>query len=70
MSTDDRLMRVTLAFKADAIEPGPPEPLFSKPAGSTLVHADGQRFLFFTTTQQAAPITLLLNWKGQAAATR
>jgi Tol biopolymer transport system component len=64
LSADDRLMRATLVPSGEGLEVGALEPLFAIPAGSYLVRTDGQRFLFFTTTQQASPITLLLNWSG------
>jgi Tol biopolymer transport system component len=65
VSADDRLMKATLTPSGESLDAGAPEPLFAMPAGATLVRTDGQRLLFFTTTQQPSPISLLLNWPGR-----
>jgi Tol biopolymer transport system component len=75
-SLDRRLMAVPITITAggDAVEPGVPVPLFATPIGavavgdrhSYMVSPDGQRFLMNTVVGEgpAAPITLILNWKG------
>jgi len=48
-----------------AIETGTPVPLFSKPEGPYTAALDGQRFLVAATSEDASPITVLLNWAAR-----
>jgi hypothetical protein len=76
ISPDGRLMAVPITITAggDAVEPGVPVPLFATHIGAVaptdrhnyMVSPDGQRFLMNTVVGEgpAAPITLLLNWRG------
>jgi eukaryotic-like serine/threonine-protein kinase len=77
IALDGRLMAVPIQFGPnEAIEIGPPVPLFATHVGGALqipntqqymVSPDGQRFLMNTTSDEAAaPITVLLNWKPPA----
>ena len=72
VSLEDRLMSVPVKTTGKMFEAGAPAPLFATHIGGAgqqnrqqyIVSPDGQRFLFSTlTTETAAPITLILNWK-------
>jgi hypothetical protein len=74
---DNRLMAVPLTLGDDPVAAGSPVPLFSAtlaPVGGTvnqyLASSDGQRFLVNTVTEEASPITILQNWKGNAPLAR
>ena len=55
-------MPVTL--NGTKVEAGTPVALFSTPPGPEYAASpDGQRFLVNTITEEASPITVLLNWK-------
>jgi Tol biopolymer transport system component len=58
----DRLMVSSVSFNGSTIDVGTPEALFVKPEGTWTVSRDGQRFLVAATTEEASPITILLNW--------
>jgi len=75
IALDSRLMAVPIQLAAggQAIEPGAPVPLFAARIGEVvpplerqqyIVSSDGQRFLMNTVTDDAAPITVILNWKA------
>jgi eukaryotic-like serine/threonine-protein kinase len=77
VDADDRLMAVPLGFSSDgvSVEPGPPRPLFATNVGSSafnnnrqqyMVSPDGQSFVMNSVSEEtlAAPITVILNWKG------
>ena len=75
MTLDGQLVAVPIAIRHDglAVQPGPAVPLFQARVGSVqdiarhnyIVAAGGQRFLVDTVVEQtAAPISLILNWKG------
>ena len=54
----------TVANAPTKAEAGTPVALFFTPAGSEYAASpDGQRFLVDTITEDASPITVLLNWK-------
>ncbi|MGH9253659.1 MAG: protein kinase domain-containing protein [Vicinamibacterales bacterium] len=61
---ENRLMVSAVRFVGSGIEVGTPEALFLKPEGTWTVSRDGQRFLVAATTEEASPITILLNWAG------
>ena len=46
------------------LEPGAPVPFFLSSSRAYMVAPDGQRFLFYTTTQEptTTPLTVILNW--------
>jgi eukaryotic-like serine/threonine-protein kinase len=60
----NRVMAVPIAMTGTEVKAGTPAALFTGPAGGFLASPDGQRFLVSTITQEAAPITVLLNWAG------
>jgi serine/threonine protein kinase len=76
VALDGRLMAVPITLAANGeVEPGAPVQLFATHIGGALqgtlrqnymVSPDGQRFLMNTVLNEgpAAPITLILNWKG------
>jgi hypothetical protein len=60
----NRLMAVPITLTDTDSGAGMPVPLFSMPVGATFVTSpDGQRFLISRVVEEAAPITVLLNWK-------
>jgi eukaryotic-like serine/threonine-protein kinase len=62
IGADERLMATPLARGDSGIAAGRPAALFSVPRNSSFaVSPDGQRFLVHTTTEDPAPITVLLN---------
>jgi len=64
LSLDNRLMAVSVDLSSGAPVPGNPTTLFPLPPQSDYaVSRDGQRFLINKTVKDAAPITILLNWK-------
>jgi Tol biopolymer transport system component len=78
IGSDGHLISVPLRFSSvNGIEPSSPVRLFNARVGSTLTGGsrsqyfqslDGQRFLLNTLTEQiAAPITVILNWRGPVA---
>ncbi len=64
LSPDDRLMSSSIRVSGSTIEAGMPVALFSKPEGPYIASSDGQRFLVSETSEEASPITILLNWAG------
>ena len=76
VSLDDRLTAVPIGIASDgqSLEIGTPAPLFAIRSGGAvqganrqqyMPSADGQRFLVNSVLEEpAAPITVLLNWKG------
>ena len=54
----------SVSFSGPTIETGTPEPLFSKLEGPYTAALDGERFLVAATSEEASPITVLLNWAG------
>jgi Tol biopolymer transport system component len=74
ISLEGKMMAVSIGTRGGALEPGPPVSLFQTQivgGGTPLlrreyaVAGDG-RFLINTFVDEAAPITLLLNWNPQA----
>jgi serine/threonine protein kinase len=64
LASDNRLMAMPIRLNTSTIEPGTPAPLFALPAQSGYAASrDGQRFLVNKIVKDAAPITILLNWK-------
>jgi hypothetical protein len=73
---DGRMMAVPVTVGASGIEAGNPSPLFPSHIGDPLqtnmrrayvVPGEGQRFLIDTLLEtEAAPITVLLNWKPRS----
>ena len=62
---DNRLMAAPVTLNGSKIETGNPVPLFlMRPASTYYAARDGQRFLVNAPTENAAPITLILNWAG------
>lgn len=60
----DRVMAVPIVVNGSTIKAGTAVTLFSMATGSEYTASpDGQRFLISQVTEQAAPITVLLNWK-------
>jgi Tol biopolymer transport system component len=75
LTLEGQLVAVPMAVRADglAVQPGTAVPLFNAEVGEVLgialhtyiVAPDGQRFLIDRVVEQtAAPISLILNWKG------
>jgi hypothetical protein len=76
LAPDGRLVAVPIAVRPDgrAVQPGPAERLFPSNVGAVqgisplhcyIVASGGQRFLIETVIEEpAAPISLILNWKG------
>ncbi len=67
ISPSDKLMVVDLKPGADSLEPSAPRELFPLPTPTINfipydVSADGQRFLVQAPPQQAAPLTVIVNW--------
>jgi Tol biopolymer transport system component len=69
VSSDFKLMAVSLKLGADSVEPSTPRELFPLPAVETGwspydTAPDGQRFLVRAVTQQQAsqPLTVIVNW--------
>jgi Tol biopolymer transport system component len=67
ISPNDKLMIVDLKLGADSVEPSAPRELFSLPTPTINfipydVSADGQRFLVQAPPQQAAPLTVIVDW--------
>jgi hypothetical protein len=63
LGPNNRVMAVPITVNGSSLQPGTPVPLFTAPGpGGFMAAADGQRFLAFRSTEDAAPITLLLNW--------
>ena len=61
---DNRLTGLPITLTKSTIELGNPAPLFTLPAQSDYTASrDGQRFLVNKIVKEAAPITILLNWK-------
>jgi Tol biopolymer transport system component len=64
VASDNRLMAVP--FTPVTGRPGAPVPTFVVPPGSEFIASpDGSRFLISEVVEQAAPITILLNWSGR-----
>ncbi len=74
IALDGRLMAVSLRLASDgkSLDADKPVPLFATRVGGALqgvnrqqyiVSPDGQRFLMNAITEQATPITVILNWK-------
>lgn len=63
---DNRLMAVSIVSRGAVLEASPPRSLFTLP-GAPLdgyePSPDGQRFLVGIVTSEAAPISIILNWK-------
>jgi Tol biopolymer transport system component len=64
VSLEERLMASSVQFTGATIEAATPVALFSKPEGAYAASPDGQRFLIAATSEEASPITILLNWAG------
>lgn len=64
VGSSNRVMAVPIAITGTEVKAGTPTALFTGPAGGFLAAPDGQRFLVSTITQEAAAITVLLNWAG------
>ena len=63
MGLDNRLMAVPVTLNGSTVGAGTPVALFSTPPGSEYAASpDGQRFLVNEITEEASPITILLNW--------
>jgi serine/threonine protein kinase len=69
VSSDFKLMAVSLKLGTEAVEPSAPRELFKLPAVDTgfspyAAAPDGQRFLVRATPQQQAaePLTVIVNW--------
>jgi len=62
VTPDNRIMAASIRVNGPAIDAGMPVALFSKPEGMYTASADGQRFLIAVTSEEASPITILLNW--------
>jgi hypothetical protein len=63
VSADNRLMSVPVSSAGPTFH-DKPVPLFTLPPQSEYApSADGQRFLINKITEDASPITVLLNWK-------
>lgn len=64
VAPDNRLMSVSISVTGSTIETGTPVPLFTLPPQFDYAASrDGQRFLVNKIVKDAAPITILLNWK-------
>ena len=64
VGVEERLMASSVNISGSIIEAGAPVTLFSKPEGPYTASTDGQRFLVAATSEDASPITILLNWAG------
>jgi Tol biopolymer transport system component len=68
LAPDGRLMAVSLKLEAEAIEAGPPRPLFSPTIVDTTSHPydvspDGQRFLISGPPEgPPQPLAVIVNW--------
>ena len=65
MGPGNRLMAAPIKLPANGqtVEAGTPVALFTTRPGSQYeASPDGQRFLINTLTEDAAPITVILNW--------
>jgi Tol biopolymer transport system component len=67
VAPDNKLMAVSIKPGPDSLQPSAPRPLFTLPVeeltfGPYEVAPDGQRFLVRASPQQAAPLTVIVNW--------
>ena len=62
----DDLMVVSISTEGGVLKAGVPTLLFTLPRGSTFIEPlNRERFLISTSTQEPAPITVLMNWTGK-----